>query len=405
VQSRDDSRLAVPLESTAHKVQFHLPESTAGQRQQWQPAWRPELTVLASQSLNMPGEVTQYDDGGWCERELVEGKLHGRWTVYYPSGSKKWQRQYQFGRQEGPELHWDERGNLREEKHYHCGVLHGPWRTWTCEGAQETVGEFLLGWEKERIEAGPPQPNGSFARIFPYLTWEPEQFRARFQEVERALALPTWRLVRDEVRPFRDEFGASYWGHVNLLGADEEWPSVDGAPLVPLVQLDCRGLAPLPHFLQGVAFLTMFSRPDPWERNDLVIRTYQTNDALRPIEPPVASIFAKPEFLAVGPAETCFPDRNDLPPGLRVFLEDEFPESLVWKEWGHRYSSRIGGWPAWLQESRVYSYGELALQLDCLDVPALHGGDSAVHYFFRDEAGWTWASESLSPLLYPSGPR
>lgn len=353
----------------------------------------------------MPVETTRYEDGGWCEREFADGKLHGRWTVYYPSGKKRWERQYQFGRQEGFERDWDERGNLREEKHYHLGVLHGPCRKWSDGGVEETVRDFLFGWAKEHFATWPPQPHSNIERLFPFLMWEPGQFRDRYAEVERALALPTWRLVRDEARPFSDELGASYFGHVNLMGANEEWPSVDGAPLLPLVQLDCRGLTPLPHSLQGLAFLTMFARPDPWERNDLVIRTYQTSDALRPIEPPVASIFAKPEFVAVAPAETCFPDWNDLPPGLRAFLEDEFPESPMRKEWEHRYSSRVGGWPAWLQESRVCSYGEFALQLDRFDVPALHGGDCAVHYFFRDGADWTWASESLSPLCDPSGPR
>jgi hypothetical protein len=135
-----------------------------------------------------------------------------------------------------------------------------------------------------------------------------------------------------------------------------------------------------------------------------VIRTYRPNDLLRHVQPPPRAVTEEANFMTVGPVEASFPDPNDLPPGLRVLLEDEFPESPIVAEKQDRFSSRLGGWPAWLQESGVYSYGEFALQLDRFDVQTLRGGDSAVHYFFGDSGEWTWVSESLSPLVTPSGP-
>ena len=350
-------------------------------------------------------ERTDYDDGGWCEQQYVDGKLHGRWTVYYPSGSKRWEREYERGRQEGYERDWDEFGNLREEKWYHLGAIHGPWRKWDESRAVELIGDFQFGWEKDFFEKWPPSPDGNWERVFPYLRWEPAQFRSQIDTIERTLMLPTRCLTRDAMRSFRDEFGASYFNYVNVMGSSEEWPSYEGAALIPLLQLDCRTIAPLPRSLQGIAYLTMFARPDPMiARRDLVIRTYRKEDPICHVEPPRGAVAKQPTFMQIGPVEENYPDANDLPRGLRAMLEVEMPGSPILKESDHRFSTRIGGWPAWLQESGVYSYGEFVLQIDRLDVPTLRGGDSAVHYFFREGADWTWASESLSPAYFPSGP-
>jgi MORN repeat variant len=350
-------------------------------------------------------ERADYDDGGWCEQQYVDGKLHGYWTVYYPSGKKKRESEYQRGRQEGYQREWDELGNLREEQWYHLGVLHGQWKEWDENGVEEVVGDFLFGTAKPLYEKWPPKPHSNWERVFPYWMWEPAQFRSQIAAIERELALPTRRLTRDTSRSLRDEFGASYFSYVNVLGSNEEWPTFEGVPLIPLLQLDCRGIVPLPHFLDGVVFLIMFSRSDPTDaRRDLVIRTYRNGDSLRHVRPPPKAIAEQPNFMQVGKVEESYPDANDLPPGLRAMLEEETPDSPILKANEHRFSTRFGGWPAWLQWSGVYSYGEFVLQVDRLDVQTLRGGDSAVHYFFNDGANWTWASESLSPLYDPSGP-
>lgn len=346
-----------------------------------------------------------YNDGGWCEQEYEDGKLHGRWTVYYPSGNKNWERQYQRGRQEGYERNWDEQGCLREEKAYHLGVLHGLWREWDADGTESIVGDFRFGRELEFYERYTPPPHSNWERVWPYWTWEPALFRSQIKEVEHKLAVPACSLKRDSSRPFRDEFGASYFSYVNLLGSKEQWPTSGGVPLIPLLQIDCRALECRPHYLMGVAFLTMFARHDPVQQNrDLVIRTYGAGDDTRHVKPPQESIAEQPHFMQIGPPWPSYPDDNDLPPGLRVFLEDEMPDSPLLKKREDRFSTRFSGWPSWIQWSTVDPYGELVLQVDRLDIATLRGGDSALHYFFVDQTGWTWASESLSPLYTPSGP-
>src|SRR6185369_6692622 len=122
------------------------------------------------------------------------------------------------------------------------------------------------------------------------------------------------------------------------------------------------------------------------------------------VSPPRESVVERPNFMKFGPVRASYPDANDLPPGLRVLLEDEIPDSPIIKEHKDRFKSKLGGWPAWLQESGVYCYSELVLQIDRFDVQTLQGGSSAVHYFFFDGTDWVWASESLSPLYNPSGP-
>lgn len=353
----------------------------------------------------MSVERTVNDNGCWSEQEYADGKLHGRWTTYYASGKRAWEREYQRGRQEGIERDWDELGNLREEKGYHLGALHGLWRQWDENGVEEVIGDFLFGTEKDFFEKWPPQPHSNQERILPYWKWEPAQFRSQIGEIERNLALPTRRLDRDSSQPFRDEFGASYFSYINLLGPNEEWPSFDGIPLIPILQMDCRAIAPLPYFLEGVAFLTMFARQNPWEfPRDLVIRTYRAGDSVRHVKPPRESIVEPPNLMKIGPVCPSYPDTNDLPVGLRVLLEDEMPESPILKKSDDRFSSRFGGWPAWIQESRVYTYCEFVLQIDRFDAQTLRGGDSAVHYFFFDGKDWVWASESMSPVYTPSGP-
>ena len=353
----------------------------------------------------MQVERTDCEDGGWSERQCVNGKLHGYWTVYCATGRKTWERQYRLGRQEGYERDWDELGNLREEKWYHLGVLHGLWREWDASGVETVIGDFLFGTEKKFYEKWPPEPHSNWERVFPYWMWEPTQFRSHIRAVERALALPTRCLSRDTSRSFCDEFGASYFRYVNVMGINEDWPSYDGVPLIPLLQLDCREIKPVPHALNEIAYLTMFARSDPTvESRDLVIRTYGTREPLCAANPPPGTRVEQPQFMQIGPVEPSYPDVNDLPPGLRAMLEDEMPGSPILKANAHKFSTRLGGWPAWLQESGVYSYGEFVLQIDRLDVPDLRGGDSAVHYFFLDGSKWTWASESLSPAYHPSGP-
>ncbi len=91
----------------------------------------------------------RYDDGRWCEREYAGDKLHGRWTVFYATGEKEWERLHVNDLQEGYFRRWDEAGRLIEEMWFHLGELHGLWRKWDESGVEEVVGETgdrLTSW-------------------------------------------------------------------------------------------------------------------------------------------------------------------------------------------------------------------------------------------------------------------
>lgn len=45
--------------------------------------------------------------------------------------------------------------------------------------------------------------------------------------------------------------------------------------------------------------------------------------------------------------------------------------------------SRLGGWPGWLQSTRIADFDTIAFQVDSLDVAGWSCGDSTMHYFFR----------------------
>jgi hypothetical protein len=83
------------------------------------------------------------------------------------------------------------------------------------------------------------------------------------------------------------------------------------------------------------------------------------------------------------------PTRNDLPPGLLAFLEDERPDSPILKQRlaGH---TKLGGWPAWIQSREMLGCDDLALQIDTLDFEDWPCGDSTILYCFRDPATGAW---------------
>lgn len=91
-----------------------------------------------------------------------------------------------------------------------------------------------------------------------------------------------------------------------------------------------------------------------------------------------------------------YPDENDLPPGLKVFLEDSGdPEQVLTQEDSEKPNSRLGGWPGWLQSGRLSSFGKFAFQVDSLDVEDWDCGDCTIHYFFLNgsEGAFSWCQE------------
>jgi hypothetical protein len=115
----------------------------------------------------------------------------------------------------------------------------------------------------------------------------------------------------------------SFWGHVNIVGRNEEWPTWNGCSLSPIIQINCDEIPLEDHPLRRFAFLTAFAIPDdiPNELgNEIVIRKYAKVDNLLVLEKPFGEILEPPTHLRFSSPIKSYPNKNDLPPGFRAFL-------------------------------------------------------------------------------------
>jgi hypothetical protein len=336
----------------------------------------------------------RYSDGRWCEKEYVGDKLHGRWTVYFPNGERDWERQLANGRKEGYQRQWDEAGRLIEEQWFHLDELHGQWRRWDQAGNVEVVGDFIGGFPREALEQS---VNVDFNQsLKPYFGVEPADCKSQIDKIVAGTERKTVRLKKSKDKRLDHSRPGSFWNHVNVLGLDEDWPCLKGVPLAPILQIDCRKI-PLPENpLSQFSFVTVFANGNDvlYELGrDIVVRAYGLAEKTVTIEPPCDPIEA-PCLVGYSTVMTSYPDENDLPPGVRVCLEDFGDQRGVLTQ-DEKLNSRIGGWPGWLQSGRISNLGRFAFQVDSLDVEGWQCGDCTIHYFFvnDDGYGFTWVQE------------
>ncbi len=336
----------------------------------------------------------RYEDGGWCEQEQRDGVLHGRWTVFDRNGRKTWERRYVEGLQEGYERRWDVAGRLIEERFFHLGALHGPWRRWNDGGEEQIVGLFMFGYREDALDEA---VNPEFARMLrPHLDLEPEQIADRLAEILAEVRRESFVMMKVELDRCELSRRGSFWSYVNVLGAGEEWPHHRGAPLAPILQIDCSDAALRGHSLGELSYVTVFAASGDVLRalgEDIVVRAYAAGAPVVQVEPPHALLDAPARLAPL--RVVSYPDRNDLPPGLVVFLERTgLGEEILEQPTALR--SRLGGWPGWLQSTRIADFDTFAFQVDSLDVAGWSCGDSTMHYFFRSgETGeLSWHQDS-----------
>lgn len=335
-----------------------------------------------------------YPDGRWCEQEYVDEKLHGRWTVFFANGQRDWERQLSHGRKEGYQRHWDETGRLVEEQWYHHEELHGLWQRWDDAGNVEVVGDFIHGYPREAFESTVNKDFNHF--IKPYYGLEPAECEKQLDKILEGVKRPTLRILKSKKgKPDLSQPG-SFWNHVNILGVGEEWPCYNGQPLFPILQIKCADIPLADSPLAGFSFITLFAVADDVLCSlgeDVVFRAYCPQDKIVLAKPPCESLDpVKP--LVFSEETISYPDDNDLPPGLRVYLEESGDPASVLAQDTKLYS-RIGGWPGWLQNGRLSGFGKFLFQVDSLDVENWGCGDCTVHYFFlkSGENGFDWHQE------------
>jgi hypothetical protein len=337
-----------------------------------------------------------YADGRWCEQEYVDGKLHGRWTVYRANGRKDWERQYADGRQEGYQRTWDKAGRLIEEMWFHLDVLHGRWKKWDKKGIERIVGDFYVGYTRQAFdETVNPDFN---ALIKSHYGLEPADFSRNPQRILPRIRRTTVRMGKDKLRKRDLTQPGSFWNHVNVMGVGEEWPENQGTPPFPILQINCAAVPLANNPLSDFSLVTLFAAAGDVLGalgEDIVIRAYRRDEPLVQIEPPCDPLDT-PSKLSLSDELISYPDENDLPPGLKVFLEDSGdPEQLLTQKDSEKLNSRLGGWPGWLQSGRLSGFGKYAFQVDSLDVEGWDCGDCTIHYFFRDgrSGGFFWCQE------------
>ncbi len=329
-------------------------------------------------------ERTDYKDGDWCEIEKRHGKYHGSRIFYNSDGSKRRETYYQNGRQEGADRTWSKEGLLQEEQYFHNGVQHGPWRRRDEQGVMQTLNSLRHGvpegcWESRRAS--------HFNRfIRPVLDIDQVMDEAQAKTLLERLILPACRLRRGaEVDP-NERDRASYFGLVNILGAEESWPAFEGRALSPILQIDCDDIPIEGHPLKDYAYVTLFALPDePCYRfnQDYVLRVYGRDDAVRSVERPEVPLVTKPGKMAFDEIFSDYPDRNDFPAPLRAFLEDRKLDE-VYLDNDSNFHTVVGGWPDWLQFSELWHHPEFLFQVDSLDFDDWFWGDIFMLYFFRD---------------------
>jgi hypothetical protein len=334
----------------------------------------------------------RYDDGSWCEQQYVDGKLHGTWTVFYANGQKEWERQHAKGRKEGYFRRWDKAGRLIEEQWYHFDELHGSWRTWDEAGHEEIVGNFYFGYPRHAFDQILNADFNTF--IKPHYGLEPKAFATKSGELLPNIRRQSVRMKKVKQSRLDLSQRGSFWNHVNLLGAGEDWPCFRGDPLFPILQINCADVSLTDNPLGRLSVVTLFAAAGGVLGalgEDIVARAYGPADELVQIEPPCDPLEA-PSTLTFTETITSFPDENDLPPGLKVFLEESGDSEQVLGQ-DEKLNSRLGGWPGWLQSGRLSSFGKFAFQVDSLDVENWNCGDCTIHYFFLNGHAFSWYQE------------
>jgi hypothetical protein len=209
-------------------------------------------------------------------------------------------------------------------------------------------------------------------------------------------------------RPPKDPT-SSWFGGVNMAAAGESWPTNEGRPMMPLIQIRVDELPYIPPPLSSVALVTVFIGPDElpasqrtadgwtWPSNGegWSLRTYENLDDLVPIEPPDVDFPIKPFPIRWHLAEGEGPDWDDatqLIDASRFLDAQGDDDSLFHDRYHNSEQTKVGGWPALIQ-SDLDTKGDFVFQIGTETKANWSWGDRGIGYFLLDVDGnWqlTW---------------
>lgn len=202
-------------------------------------------------------ERIDYSDGGWSETHYVFDKQNGLQTFYYSNGQKKWERSFEKGVQVGIEQFWDERSTLIKEGSYSFGVLHGEQKERLNEQDSWKQSIFKFGMPIGFLEQ---VVNPEFIRLIkPHFIEAPIANRKQATDTLQNMVLNTCAFVKGNAIKSLPTKAKSMWGHVNIIGEDETWPTKNGSPLAPILQIKCSDIPSFDHHLGKFSWVTLFA--------------------------------------------------------------------------------------------------------------------------------------------------
>jgi hypothetical protein len=187
------------------------------------------------------------------------------------------------------------------------------------------------------------------------------------------------------------------WFGGRFVGASQElWPLNDGEPMLPLLQVRTDELPYVPAPLAGVALFTAFAGPRKLpvdlpapNGSGWLIRCYNSLDGLEPLGGAPRS-HLRP-----------FPIRWSLPtsegPGwqdawhltdLSAFNELPDAVDLLSHRYTHASSTKVGGWPSYIQGIPPQSGGDFVFQIGSEEKSNWMWGDNGIGYFYWRDGEW-----------------
>jgi len=181
------------------------------------------------------------------------------------------------------------------------------------------------------------------------------------EALKAALAAPCQPFTVGGFRPTNAPT-ASVFGGVRVAGADADWPTHNGKPLLPLFQLNLKEAPFVPDTLHDLAMVQAFVAEDIHSTGDmvflanteshgapLVIRTFTDLDGLSPITAPAQLL--KPFEIAWDAPMTDYAN-NDVAENVDRLVDDVY--AYDWAQQVH--TSKLGGWPATIQSEPWWDY-------------------------------------------------
>lgn len=94
------------------------------------------------------GVWTDYREDGttaMSQREFQNGRFHGTWLTWYPTGQKASETEFRNGLLHGKNRTWYENGQMKSERSFKDGKLDGKSITWNSTGGKQTEEDFVDG--------------------------------------------------------------------------------------------------------------------------------------------------------------------------------------------------------------------------------------------------------------------